>query len=220
MHAHTHVHITASAIASINRNLISSTWFCKEIQIPSSKLYSLKTRCEVYNYPCSKQWCISQYFLEEQNQWMNVCVCVIQYIFYMNSLCLFMLKQKQQFSHTCKVGNTVVAPSTRLGISSVPLWHWKPGRSLESWWSLLWDGNLEALVPSPKEAAATAKSTQKQGGRLNEQRGYCPIFFLPYSFIWAATRRCNPESRWVFPINWDNQDSVSVETPYSRDSNS
>lgn len=153
---------------------------------------------------------------------MNVCVCVcrIQHIFYMNSLCLFMLKQKQQFNHICKVGNPAVAPSTRLGTSSVPLWHWKPGRSLESWRSLLWDGNLEALVPSPKEAAATANWARKQEGRLNEQRGYCPIFlFLPYYFTWAATRRCNPESRWVFPINWDNQDSVSVETPYSRDSN-
>lgn len=98
-----------------------------------------------------------------------------------------------QSSPTREAGNPVVDQTMRLGASVIPIWYKKSVRSLESPWSSVNDGSLEALVlVSVKEpaAAAAASVAAAEAGKINsvatEKAKWTKgkiLFFLLWPFL-------------------------------------
>ena len=99
-----------------------------------------------------------------------------------------------------------------LGAPEVPAWYPNPERFLESPWSLVNSGSLEALVLLPGMKSTTAEeSPHQQEGRPGKQNTNTP----PSALALVVLIYCNQRGTRVgsFHINQGHEDRSSVELP-------
>jgi hypothetical protein len=87
-----------------------------------------------------------------------------------------------------------------LDVSAAPIWHRRPGGSLESCWSSVYIRNPKNLaLVSAKYAAATAEMGMPvEWGKQAESNG----FFFHYHLIYVSSRSCCPHVGGSFCLRY------------------
>lgn len=98
--------------------------------------------------------------------------------------------------------NSAVAQPSRLGFLAVPIWHWKPGRLLESSWSSVKDGSLGKRLLTLARLLVVGNeinqlSHQKQHKASSYQRCGPHLEGFP-----CQLRQSGEFFRWGFLLKW------------------